>query len=710
MKHIKRLLSVLMIITMLAGLFNGQIRAVSATPGASLSDISNHWASEVIEKYIEKEYVEGYPDGTFRPNEAITRAEFVKLANKVFLIPDSDDENIFTDVASTDWFYTDVIKASTDGYIRGYADNTFMPNNLITRQEACVVLYRLLVMPPIWDDSKIREFSDVSSIATWSKNSVASMIVEGILNGYADKTIRPNASLTRAEALCLMDRALEATTPVIDYPDEIHIVSGFPYNSDVFKPQVSSKAKGKLSYIWELSEESCNSEIINGNTNETLEITGRTVEGEFQLFLYVTNIYGISTSKTINVVTSYPIFGGMPDLPEDEIDETPYVDPANEEHLLVPDGNGGYSIEKENDGIRFVQKGERGISYSRIKLERAGMVAVGGSFYSPFAHLSSFVTPFDIDVSMAFDTDKLIYTGLTEEDLWMYFVNYYTYEFWPAESVSVDSATMTGSFTGLPIDGIEYIDYLFVIGLKDIANDGGLMDHDIVFSFDMSEKMRNYDPGLTYQWQQSFIDLFEELSPNTKVGVYRNNDKLDDLTSDREVSLYTITYNCRGYAGSNNFIDQLSSAAAIFDGSLNDMNAIIGFTTNFDLSDKDAMLEAIKAVNYNNIAVYMIVFDKDYQHREEYNSISSVIEGMIIQCSNINDIKLAFADIYRAFANQNQILSSAGTNGTANTRTSVNHTGYSYSRQMFPQSDNIFLAQSAMVTQIQAALIIRSLM
>ena len=313
----KRLFSVLMIITMLAGLFNGQIQAVSATPGASLNDISNHWAREVIEKYIEKGYVEVNTDGAFRPDEAITRAEFVKLANKFFLIPDSEVENSFSDVSSTDWFYTDVIKASADGFIRGYADNTFKPNNLITRQETCMVLYRLLVMPPIWDDSMMREFSDVSTIATWSKNSVASMIVEGILNGYADKTIRPNASLTRAEALCLMDRALEATTPVIDYPDEVYLTSGFPNAPDVFKPQVSSKAKGELSFMWELSEESCNSEIINGNTNATLEITGRIVEGEFQVFLTVTNTYGISASKTINVVTSYPIFGGMPDLPED---------------------------------------------------------------------------------------------------------------------------------------------------------------------------------------------------------------------------------------------------------------------------------------------------------------------------------------------------------------------------------------------------------
>jgi len=313
MKILRRKIAFITVILLIAGLFVNQAGFVSAV---SFSDTNSHWAEEIIEKYTTKGYISGYADGSFKPDREISRAEFVSMVNKVFLIPNSNNGVKFSDVTSSDWFYSDVKNASADGYILGYNDNTFRPNNLVTRQEACVIIYRLLSLPPIIDDSQLTEFSDISTIAAWSKNSVISLIIEGIINGYADKTIRPNGKLTRAEALCMIDRTLNVTMPVIDQQDTIYVYFGVSGSTSIIDSLAKSKARGGLNFIWELDSHSCGSEIVNGNTGEKLEITAPYIEGEFSIFLYVTNTIGISSSKTIKIIATPPPLSGFPRLPD----------------------------------------------------------------------------------------------------------------------------------------------------------------------------------------------------------------------------------------------------------------------------------------------------------------------------------------------------------------------------------------------------------
>lgn len=99
-----------------------------------------HWAYESIQKLVDEEIILGYPDGTFRPDGDITRAELVKIVNLVFNFKEKQEETLLTDINSEDWFYDYVLIAQNSGYIIGYPDNTFRPNNPITRQEFCKVL------------------------------------------------------------------------------------------------------------------------------------------------------------------------------------------------------------------------------------------------------------------------------------------------------------------------------------------------------------------------------------------------------------------------------------------------------------------------------------------------------------------------------------------------------------------------------------------
>ena len=87
-------------------------------------------------------YVTGYPDGTFLGNNYVTRAEFVTILVRFFSVADVDCS--FTDVAPTHWAYKYIATATSFGWLNGYSDGTFRPNQPITRAEAVTVINRML--------------------------------------------------------------------------------------------------------------------------------------------------------------------------------------------------------------------------------------------------------------------------------------------------------------------------------------------------------------------------------------------------------------------------------------------------------------------------------------------------------------------------------------------------------------------------------------
>lgn len=84
--------------------------------GAPATDTEGHWAEDVIGKWTDSKIVEGYPDGQFKPDNAITRAEFAALVNRTYGFVD-EAQTEFSDVASTDWYAVHVSKAAAAGYM-----------------------------------------------------------------------------------------------------------------------------------------------------------------------------------------------------------------------------------------------------------------------------------------------------------------------------------------------------------------------------------------------------------------------------------------------------------------------------------------------------------------------------------------------------------------------------------------------------------------
>ncbi|OME99347.1 hypothetical protein BK124_07010 [Paenibacillus amylolyticus] len=198
----KKLVTTLLITVMLFSSFNLVLGAAES----SASDIEGNWAESQITKWIDKGFIHGYEDGSFKPNNTITRAEFFSLVNRSYGFTETASVS-FKDVTSSNWAYAEVSKAVKAGYIKGYRDGTIGANKPITRQEVAVIINDLLDLSN--EASTGNHFTDSNMIALWAKNSVDAIVAKGILQGY-DNNFNPNKPITRAEAVVALDRSVNA--------------------------------------------------------------------------------------------------------------------------------------------------------------------------------------------------------------------------------------------------------------------------------------------------------------------------------------------------------------------------------------------------------------------------------------------------------------------------------------------------------------------
>ena len=167
------------------------------------TDTANHWANAVISDWESKGLIKGYEDGTFKPDNSVSRAEFVTMMNNV-LKNDAEGTVSFTDVKETDWFYQAVAAAVNAGYCNGYEDGTFKPSATISRAEAAVMIANAMGLEQ--DAAGAEGFSD--EIPVWAVGSVGAVVKAGYMSGYPDGTFGAAKSITRAEAVSSLNRVL----------------------------------------------------------------------------------------------------------------------------------------------------------------------------------------------------------------------------------------------------------------------------------------------------------------------------------------------------------------------------------------------------------------------------------------------------------------------------------------------------------------------
>jgi hypothetical protein len=176
------------------------------------ADVATHWSRAAVNNMGSRLVITGYEDGTFRPEEPITRAEFAAIVVRALGLRLPTQAVPFSDVKSGDWFYEAVRLAHENGIISGYSDGTFRPDSLITREEAMAMIRRAMSVAKLsagtGGEAAVAAFKDAKSVSDWSLAAVRACVSVGLANG-SDGYLRPQASITRAETATMLQRLLQ---------------------------------------------------------------------------------------------------------------------------------------------------------------------------------------------------------------------------------------------------------------------------------------------------------------------------------------------------------------------------------------------------------------------------------------------------------------------------------------------------------------------
>ena len=260
MKHWKRglcglLAAVLMVPAGLAAPVSGE---------KGLSDLEGHWAQKEVEAAVASGWVDGYPDGSFKPEKSITRAEFTKmLLDAIHLTPDSElvawmkVHAKMEDIWGNPTEYTPKLYDMSGHWLtsQGWLDaalysgmvvpddyngKNFRPEKAIARYEIALMTDRALglVYPASQPVEGELPFTDKEEILDWMKGYVNESVKAGVLKGYPDGSFQPNKTSTRAEAVVMIQRMLEEMEEGIDALDSATTIrvqyrESIPYTHEI---------------------------------------------------------------------------------------------------------------------------------------------------------------------------------------------------------------------------------------------------------------------------------------------------------------------------------------------------------------------------------------------------------------------------------------------------------------------------------------------
>lgn len=170
-------------------------------------DVSeNDWFYDAVYELYDRGIISGKSETSFEPESSITREEIVKMLAVLQQLTLDDEESVFTDVKKNDWFFSYVNAAAKAGIVNGVGDGVFGTGRNVTRQDIAVMLYNIAIKngeTEAQDEIKL-DFTDAEEISDYAKNAVALLSKLKVINGYDDKSFRPQNNVTRAEAAKLI--------------------------------------------------------------------------------------------------------------------------------------------------------------------------------------------------------------------------------------------------------------------------------------------------------------------------------------------------------------------------------------------------------------------------------------------------------------------------------------------------------------------------
>jgi S-layer homology domain len=213
-----------------------------AQTATSFSDVqSNYWAAQFIQSLAQRGVIAGFPDGSFRPDEQVTRAQFAAMLNKAFQKNQVRQGISFVDVRSNFWAANAIQQSYTTGFMSGYPGNRFEPNQAIPREQVLVSLTSGLGYTAQNNvESTLKYFSDSSNIAGYARSPIAAATENKIVVNYPNlKSLNPDRVATRAQVAAFIHQALVSTNQasVINSPFIVALDSGIQDPVAIVIPQ-----------------------------------------------------------------------------------------------------------------------------------------------------------------------------------------------------------------------------------------------------------------------------------------------------------------------------------------------------------------------------------------------------------------------------------------------------------------------------------------
>ena len=180
------------------------------------SDLTNHWARNEINDMGSRLIVSGTGNGLFDPNRNITRAEFVATVVRGLGLKPGNGVSAFSDVKQADWYSGAIDAAIEYGLINGFEDGTFRPNDSITREQAMAIVAKAMAITGLKaklseqsSDETLHAYADASQASQWALQAIADSVQSGVVSGRSDTRLAPKQLITRAEAAAIIERLLQ---------------------------------------------------------------------------------------------------------------------------------------------------------------------------------------------------------------------------------------------------------------------------------------------------------------------------------------------------------------------------------------------------------------------------------------------------------------------------------------------------------------------
>ncbi len=193
----------------------GNENAVNILQPAIFTDTApNAWYSDHVDYVYEQNIFTGITPTEFKPNQSLTRGQMATVLYRIAGSPEITSECPFTDVAPGKYYYDAVLWAAENGIVTGYTDQTFRPNNLITREQIATILYRYTQFSGAaaeGDPALLEAFPDAGKVANYAKPALAWAVQEELITGVAtdgDTFLKPKNNASRAQVATILSRYL----------------------------------------------------------------------------------------------------------------------------------------------------------------------------------------------------------------------------------------------------------------------------------------------------------------------------------------------------------------------------------------------------------------------------------------------------------------------------------------------------------------------